>query len=499
MSAFLCSSLLTETPIAAALSRMMGVMMLMVRRGAGRRLKLGLFLCILGAGSAPALAQVDYSVHFEMEKPKYLLGEPIFCRFVIRNTGSNTFAFRYRTPTRNLGVDYDQEPRFVVTDPRGPRLPDPGPRPCGSPQGTAVYGSVTLPPGQVHTERWLLDQWAKFAAPGRYHVRAERRLALLLTDAQAGKFSEKPVAFALAMDELSVLVLKSTPAQVEEAFQPYLAAARDPKNPNPAEAVVVLTSLPQPFFLEQLVAMAKAGKPDRWDRRDVLDGLARLDTPASWKAILKVFQEPAAAGSGSKDSGGASGGSPALLCLAPAGGESRPGVYSHSRRDARQECRTNAGRHPAGPGILSRPASLPAAFRQPALCPGDGPDERHSRFEEPGHQGSDPRPARRPQRPGSAGSTGGEFCPGRIDRPQGCRFRQSLARRVRAHGERLARLVARTRRQLLSSTACRLPRLVIRPFLVNVDCCRCVPRANGCPGALHAKHGQMHTSSHPGI
>ena len=73
----------------------------------------------------------------------------------------------------------------MVTDSRGPRLPDPGPRPCGSPQGTTVYGSVTLPPGQVHTERWLLNQWAQFAAPGRYHVRAERRLALLQPDPQA--------------------------------------------------------------------------------------------------------------------------------------------------------------------------------------------------------------------------------------------------------------------------------------------------------------------------
>ena len=161
----------TETHAPAALSRMMGDMISAVLRGHGRMLQLGLFFLIVGMNSTPALAQVNYSVHFEMEKPKYLLGEPIFCRFVIQNTGSKVFAFRYRTPTRGLAIDYDQEPRFLVTDFRGRRLPDPGPRPCGSPQGTAVYGSVTLPPGQVHTERWLLNQWAQFAAPGRYHVR----------------------------------------------------------------------------------------------------------------------------------------------------------------------------------------------------------------------------------------------------------------------------------------------------------------------------------------
>jgi hypothetical protein len=265
-------------------------------------LQLGLFILAVGLNSIPAPAQVNYLVHFEMEKPKYLQGEPIFCRFVIQNTGSKVFAFRYRTPTRGLAPDYEQEPRFLVTDLGGRRLPDPGPRPCGSAPGTTVYGSVTLPPGQVHTESWLLNQWAQFNSPGHYHVRAERRMALLQPGPQPGKFSDKPAAFAMAIDELSVLVVRSTHAQVEAAFRPYLAAVKDPKNPNPAAAVVVLTSLPQPFFLEQLVAMANAGKPDRWDRRDAVDGLARLNTPASWRAILDLFRgADAAASSGSKD------------------------------------------------------------------------------------------------------------------------------------------------------------------------------------------------------
>ncbi len=278
---------------------MMSNMIRTILRGVRRIAQLGLILFAVMMNSAPALAQVDYSVHFEMEKPQYLLGEPIFCRFVIRNTGSKVFVFRYRTPSRSLASDYNQEPRFLVTDSRG-RLPDPGPRPCGSSKGTLVYGSVTLPPGQVHTERWLLNQWAQFASPGRYHVRAERHLALLPSDPQGGVPAQKPLAFALAIDELSVSVVRSTDAQVEAAFRPYLAAVANPKDPNPAEAVAVLTSLPQPFFLEQLVEMAKAGKPDRWDRRDAVDGLARLNTPASWKAILKLFQgADASPGSGS--------------------------------------------------------------------------------------------------------------------------------------------------------------------------------------------------------
>jgi len=281
---------------------MMGDMIFRFPRGGMRTLQLALFILAVGVGCSPALAQVDYSVHFELEKPQYLLGEPIFCRFIIRNTGKSVFAFRYRTPTRALGTDYSQEPRFRITDPRGPRLPDPGPRPCGSPQGTAVYGSVTLPPGQVHTERWLLNQWATFASPGRYHVHAERRVALHAPGPQVGDLSDNALAFALAIDELSVVVVPSTHAQIEAAYQPYLATIANPKEANLPEAVVVLTSMPQPFFLNQLSAMANPGKPDRWDRRDVLDGLARMNTPASWQEILKRFRAPEAApAAGSKD------------------------------------------------------------------------------------------------------------------------------------------------------------------------------------------------------
>lgn len=280
-----------QTRLPTALSRMMGHMDFCPWVGANRNLQAVLFFIFLGVNSSPALAQADYTVQFEMEKPQYLLGEPIFCRFVIRNTGSKVFAFRYRTPTRTLGTDYDQEPRFHVTDFRGRPLPDPGRKPCGNPQGTAVYGSVTLPPGQVHAERWLLNQWAVFTAPGRYHVRAERRLALHGPGQQAGDLSEKALAFALAIDELSFEVIPSTREQIEAAYKPSLAAVKNPKEPDPSEAVVVLTSLPQPFFFDQLSAMANAGHPDRWDRRDVMDGLARLNTPASWQEILKRFRD----------------------------------------------------------------------------------------------------------------------------------------------------------------------------------------------------------------
>lgn len=259
--------------------------------GSGRlrwSLSLLLFLSPVALEPSRALAQTEYSVRFEMEKTQYLLGEPIFCRFVIRNTGSKAFAFRYRSPSRALSADYDQEPRFRISDSRGQILADPGPRPCGSPQGANVYGSVNLPPGEVHAERWLLNQWGRFSAPGRYHVRAERRLELLPPG--FGDDDSKPLAFALAIDEFDLQVSKSTPAEMRLIFQPYVENVKDPGQRDVSQAVLVLTSLPQPFFLNQLRAMASTGNGSRWDRRDALNGLARLDTPAAWKTIAELFQ-----------------------------------------------------------------------------------------------------------------------------------------------------------------------------------------------------------------
>src|SRR5713226_9480151 len=85
-------------------------------------------------------AQVSYVARFTLEKQKFLQGEPIFCDFVIQNTGARTFSFRYRSPDRILNRDLENEPHFSVTTKNGRPLPDPAPKPCGGAKGRAVYG-----------------------------------------------------------------------------------------------------------------------------------------------------------------------------------------------------------------------------------------------------------------------------------------------------------------------------------------------------------------------
>ena len=255
------------------------------------RILLGFFLLdfILLASPAPGAAQVSYVARFTLEKRTFLVGEPVFCTFTIQNTGSRAFSFSYRTPTRLLNPELESEPRFSIHDSAGRPVEDPAPRPCGGEKGTAVYGSVRLPPGQIHSERWLLNQWARFTRPGRYSVRAERRLPLFPFDPTRQEFSDHPAAFSLAINELTLELTDGTAAELKARFDPYMKILNQPGSPSFPEAALAVTTLPQPFMLDELVKLAHAPAEDRRaGRMQALEGLARLGTAPAWQAILEI-------------------------------------------------------------------------------------------------------------------------------------------------------------------------------------------------------------------
>jgi HEAT repeat protein len=251
----------------------------------------GALLAAVMGGLLPsaALAQLEYVARFRMEKQQYRLGEAIFCDFVIRNNGTHSFVFSYRPPWRAANQELKQEPHFTLRGRAGRQVFDPAPHLCGGAKGAIVYGSVTLPPGGTHRERWLLNQWGRFTRPGTYHLRAERHLPLYAVSAAGEEFSEKPAAFALALDDLSFQVLGSTAAERRSALEPYARILLNPDSPRFTEAFLVASTLPQPFLLDELRALAYASPHERrWNSAQALEGLARLGTPAGWRAILEI-------------------------------------------------------------------------------------------------------------------------------------------------------------------------------------------------------------------
>ena len=236
-----------------------------------------------------SVASVRYATDFKLEKRVYVVGEPIFCYFMIRNTGSETFVFAHRAPTRALNPDLGPEPRFVLRDAQGRRLADPAPHSCGGAKGRAVYGSITLPPGGTSTEGWVLNQWGKIDSPGLYHLHAERHLPLFALQPGANVLSGRPAAYALAVEDLSFRVVPGTARELEKAYQPLVEALRNPRDPRFAEAVVAITSVPHPFLQAQLVALlGNRSAKYPWARQRALEGLARLGTPSAWQAVLNV-------------------------------------------------------------------------------------------------------------------------------------------------------------------------------------------------------------------
>jgi len=253
-------------------------------------------LALALVGPDVCMARVSYVARFSLERDSYLLGEPVFATFSIRNTGRKTFVFSYRTPRRALNEELEQEPRFAVVDESGVSVPDPATRPCGGGKGSVVYGSVTLPPGHTHTERWLLNQWARFSRPGRYQIRAERRLPLVLWEEAQSNLSARPAGFALAINELRLELLPATESQLTRAFQPYLDRLSRPESSEFQEAVLAVSTLPRSYFLEKLIRLtALSGAEHEAERQQALEGLARLGTTAAWRAVLEVARggEPA--------------------------------------------------------------------------------------------------------------------------------------------------------------------------------------------------------------
>ena len=401
---------------------------------------------LLVAGERAARAQVDYVARFTFEKPAYRVGEPVFCTFTIRNTGTRPFAFSYRSPWRALGSNLPKEPRFRVADAKGRRLPDPAPKPCGGAKEGVVYGFVSLPPGGTQRERWLLNQWARLSEPGRYFVRAERRLPLLGFDPVTEGLSKKPLAFALAINELSFELKPATEDELQPLLEPYLKAFDDPARGTSdlSEPVLVATALPKPYFLDRLVRLARPSPDEhRWDARRGLEGLARLGTAPAWAAILEIAR-------GGERNGAAD--DPALrgYAILLLGEKGDPGFVApllSMLPGASEEIRGDILR---ALGFFHSPRANQALFER--LHSSEPSDRVNQRCRPGAHRYGD--------RPGARSAPGGEFRASEPDRGQHHAFGEDRRSRRRACLRPVARLVAGTHRDLHPAPRRALPRLV---------------------------------------
>lgn len=127
---------------------------------------------------APAsVAGAAVTGSFTAERDTYVVGEPIYVTFEVRNDGTTPVVFPVGGDYRMTGRQ--ERFRFSAKDADGRPVVDPL---AGSPEAGVPGGGIgsgwRLRPGERQTERVLVNPWCRFDAPGTYTVTARRVLRL---------------------------------------------------------------------------------------------------------------------------------------------------------------------------------------------------------------------------------------------------------------------------------------------------------------------------------
>jgi hypothetical protein len=228
--------------------------------------------------AVPISAQ-ELSGRFYPHQPSYLVGEPVWFVFEVKNKGNVPVHVEYSDPYGVFafmgGYSFDvREARPV------------GRWRCGYGGSCAGVGSGLLAPGATYAQRLLLNQWFLIDHPGRYHVSAKRRL----------RFSARTDSFGMLLapdsrafkSEFEVAVVEGEKAKVERAFEPFLKNLSSHRPGLRTDAVETITALAPPFLENTLTALANSGDP--FARSSAIPALGRLNTIASKQELARLIE-----------------------------------------------------------------------------------------------------------------------------------------------------------------------------------------------------------------
>jgi HEAT repeats len=218
---------------------------------------------------------------FHPEKETYLVGEPIFIVYEVRNEGEKPVPW-------GTGPFYGPCSGGVTFEVHGVEL-----RPEWQPSCRAIAGSCLgsifeLEPGKESTERFLLNERYDFREPGDYEVTAAT-LAKVKPDGSGGIEFKSSFRITLVPGDLQ---------ELQAAFQPYVQRLKEGYNllePEPdyalreEEAVVAVTTLAPPFLGNLLEELTRDS--DAWKASMAIGALLRLNTPGAGKALTQLAEQ----------------------------------------------------------------------------------------------------------------------------------------------------------------------------------------------------------------
>ncbi|MDR3675824.1 MAG: HEAT repeat domain-containing protein, partial [Acidobacteriota bacterium] len=238
---------------------------------------LSLLICCLLA-AIPASAQ-ELTARFYPQKSVYLLGEPVWFVFEVKNKGNTLVHLEYSDPFGVCAIAGGYA--FDVAG-----AADVGRWRCGFVASCAGGGSTPLAAGATYRQRLLLNQWFLIGHAGKYRVSASRSLRF---GSRADRFTILAPAKRTFKSQFEITVVEGEKARVERAFDPFLKNLSTRDFDLRVEAVETITAMATPFLEKTLIALATG--EDSFAQSRAIPALGRLNTAESRRVLAKLIAD----------------------------------------------------------------------------------------------------------------------------------------------------------------------------------------------------------------
>ncbi len=211
---------------------------------------------------------------FYPEKETYLLGEPIFIVYQVKNEGGKPVPWGSGPFYGPCAGGFTFEVPGAVLRPEW----QPG---CRGISGSCLGSIGQLGPGEESIQRFLLNERFEFKEPGEYDVEAVTAVSV-----QPNSNPPEEVEFR---SSFRITLVKGDPRELEGAFQPYVRRLKEGYTLRAQEAAVAVTML-APSFLQDLI-LHLARDSDEWKAGLAIDALLRLNTPEARESLTQLAQQ----------------------------------------------------------------------------------------------------------------------------------------------------------------------------------------------------------------
>ncbi len=237
-------------------------------------------LAMLLACSAGVCAQ-GLIGRFYPEKETYLLGEPVFIVYQVKNEGEKPVRWGSGSFYGPCTGGFTFEVPGAVYQPEW----QPG---CHAILASCLGSVGELGPGEESVQRFLLNERFDFREPGTYDVTA---MTPAPVQPDSGAVEEKEFK-----SSFRITLVQGDPEELQAAFRPYVQRLKMGDTLRAREAVVAITKLAPPFLEDLIVSLAR--NSDEEYSSLAIDALLRLNTPQARATLAQLaeqrrFQVPA--------------------------------------------------------------------------------------------------------------------------------------------------------------------------------------------------------------